>query len=110
MHFELKNDSRDKLFFIYNSSFLEHLDLEILDPNGKRISKRYGGVFPPCTLLPEQVYSFSSGAMVRTGVSIFAACDEKDRQTPGLYKITATYEYQNEKAVSNQVELTLMAK
>ena len=110
LHFELKSVSRDKLFFIYNSSFLEHLDLEILDPAGKRISRRYGGMIPPCTPLPEQVFPFDPGTIVRTGVSVFAACDKKDRQTPGVYKITAIYEYQNERAVSNTIELTLTAK
>ena len=40
----------------------------------------------------------------------FAACDVKDRQMPGVYKITARYEYQYEKAISNQVELTLAAR
>jgi hypothetical protein len=47
---------------------------------------------------------------VRTGVSVFAACDKKDRQTPGTYKITAIYEYKNEKAVLNPIELTLPAR
>jgi hypothetical protein len=110
LHFELKSMTRDKLFIIYNSNFLEHLDLEVLDPTGKRISKRYGEVFSPCTPLPERMYLFSPDTTMRTGVSVFAACDKKDRQAPGIYKITAIYAYQNEKAVSNSIELTLTAK
>jgi hypothetical protein len=110
LHFELKSAARDNLFLIYNSSFLEHLDLEVLDPTGKRISKRYGGLFAPITPLPEQILLMNAGTIVRTGVSVFAACDKKDFQRPGIYKITAIYEYQNEKAVSKPLEITLTTR
>ncbi len=108
---EIKNISKQDLNIIYNTDPLEYLDLEVIDPTGKKISTDgYGGRFSPFTFSPEQKLTLRAGETYRGKVSIYGNSKESDRTKAGVYKIIAIYEYKKEKAISKQVELTVMPK
>ena len=53
-HVELKNVSKKDITIVYNTDPFEHLDLVVLDPSGKKISSKYGGLFSPSSPLPKR--------------------------------------------------------
>jgi len=104
----IKNISKEDFVIDYIAMPFYHLDLLILDPAGKKIPSRpYRNIFSiidegQLTLRPDESY--------RAKVDIFATSDDASWETLGTYKIIAVYEYKKEKAVSKQVELTLMPR
>lgn len=108
---ELKNVSQHDIILKYSTHIFEFLDLEVLDPTGKKISKvPYGGLFSPSAPGSESTLTLRPGASYRETVLVFATCDDNDHQAAGVYKVKATYQHDNQKAISKQVELTVKTK
>jgi len=106
---EIKNTSKEDINIDYLTLPWHHLDLLVIDPKGKKISfQHYGDNFTG--VLNEYRLTLRPGESYKGSIFIRGNSKDSDWTTPGVYKITAIYEYKNIKAVSKQVELTLTAK
>ena len=106
-YLQLRNTSKETIQVIYKCDPLEYLDIDVIDPTGKKINDSHylvGGPFErpqELRLLPGGVYRFP--------VNVFGTC-EKTPTAPGVYKFTASYTYKDIRAVAQTLEFTVMKK
>ncbi len=103
---EIKNISKQNLIIEYRGGPFEYLVLLIIDPDGKKISDgTLAGHYSP--FATKQKLKLGPGETYRHTVPITGNSDERDWKKPGVYKITAIYEYKKEKATSKEMNLMI---
>jgi hypothetical protein len=92
------------------TSPLEFLDVEVLDPDGRRISDYFGHLCIPSVADGGTEHSFAPGETYRETISLFRAVDDRYNLKPGVYKVTAFFRYGDIRATSRQIEITVLPK
>jgi GNAT superfamily N-acetyltransferase len=104
--FDLINDSHTELALMFNLGPLQYLDLDIRDEAGRVVSDFYygslfsnlGGIFW-LHVPPRSTYS--------RRLHLLGNVSDRSRLAPGVYIVTAQYEYEEMKLVSPPLTITL---
>lgn len=102
---ELENLSGHEIEIEYQMAVLQYLDLIVRDATGKTISDRhYGDRFSPFEL--PKVLCIPTGQKFRANVNLFATVSQKP-VAPGTYNVQAVFEYNDVRAESEPLEVTV---
>jgi hypothetical protein len=102
---EIKNISQEPLEIEYVMTALQFLNLVVTDANGKLVSEEhFGDRFAP-TEHPRTL-RLSPGETYAANIHLFATAS-KWKNIPGNYQFRAIYQYDNVRAVSEPVEVTV---
>jgi hypothetical protein len=107
-HVEISNTSPVPIEIAYVSHPFSLLDLRVVDPKGRVISKRsYATIF---STIDEGTLILNPGQVYKHTVDITATSDAQDWLSPGTYTIRAEYRYNNKRYYSAEVKLKLTEK